>query len=353
LLPWKNADGTYSLREITLSTLKSTEEVRGLAAKVYVNPRFTSTGFEGKVARPRLTKSGDVYIPRDIESSLALVVYAQLEQLYFFEQSLGTLSQLRWPRQAGVEVKLDGPSTAAFNNAHYFPIPDVMGIVPFSLGKGVPMAVNQGIVAHEHFHAHFQSQVLKTMEVMPTLATSGMVVEKVRSRESSRSIRSLNEVVLRGWNEGLADFFGATYMGQADFFSASLPAQRELRALDEAPIRFMEGQALQDKAAEAPQADTDELLGLAYWQGTALARLLYRISQAPDTKFSQRELLALIMKRLQLLPAMINRDLNVKVMDFDQIVPVLLQGLTLSPTQCADIGSVMNRKLETIDACPK
>src|ERR1700724_2029681 len=77
LLPWRANDGKYSLREVTIETLSSPYELRGEAAEVYFQNALTDSGYEGSIARPHVTKSGDVYIPQDSESALAIAVYAQ------------------------------------------------------------------------------------------------------------------------------------------------------------------------------------------------------------------------------------------------------------------------------------
>ena len=347
LLPWSDAKGNYSLQEVTISTLTSGHAVKGQAAEVYAEPSFSESGFSGHIAEPRLTHSGHVYIPMDIESSLALTVYAQFERIYQFEQAIGTAGQLRWPRKIGVELNLTTNDGSDHNNAHYFTALDVIGILPYTL-DGVPFAVNQGIVAHEHFHAHFQSQVLSPLSAIAGLQVVsaledlfyGAISPAMNSGRDGQGPKFLNDIVLRGWNEGLADFFAGIYTGQADFFSGSMPKIAKARALDE-PLRPILPGADLEAAANAVGFDRSKLVGMAYGQGTAVARLLYRAANSGAE--TPRAFLIRTMNQLKEIPASVQDGYLSRVMDFDEVLPVLLDGFPLSHNLCADLQSTMTK----------
>src|SRR5262249_27237398 len=156
----------------------------------------------------------------------------------FFEQKLGVANQLSWPRRVGVEFRMSAPEGIAQNNAHYFTQLDVIGLLPYSL-PGVPFALNHGIVSHEHFHAHFQHEVMHALAqfaVSPLdslFCFEALGVKPTRPRPDSdpHSVPSLNSVVLRAWNEGLADLFATVYTGRSDFFVASFPEENQDRDL--------------------------------------------------------------------------------------------------------------------------
>ncbi|MGZ3721952.1 MAG: hypothetical protein ACXVA9_03415, partial [Bdellovibrionales bacterium] len=154
LLPWRDVNGKYELEEVTIETLASPTELRGEAAEVYSQGTFSSDGFKDSIARPRVTKSGDVYIPQDAESAIAIAVYAQFDRLFKYEKQQGSRGQLSWPRKVSIELNMRGSETSIHNNAHYFTALDAIGLMPYT-SSGVPVALNHGIVAHEHFHAHF------------------------------------------------------------------------------------------------------------------------------------------------------------------------------------------------------
>jgi hypothetical protein len=159
---WPNAAGQYVFTDVSLSTLPDPYELSGSAAKVYHQSGMTIAGFDGPVARPTLTSADGVCIPQNVESLMAVSVYAQFESLLRYESKLGTADMLPWPRKVGVAIDLLTPDGNGHNNAHYFSEGDSIAVLPYSLG-GLPLGLNQGVVAHEHFHAHFQRQVMDEM----------------------------------------------------------------------------------------------------------------------------------------------------------------------------------------------
>src|ERR1700722_16664500 len=75
LLPWQDDNGQYGMREVTIATLASPTELRGEAAEIYFQNDFGAAGFKGSIAQPHVTKSGDVYVPLDSDSAMAIAVY--------------------------------------------------------------------------------------------------------------------------------------------------------------------------------------------------------------------------------------------------------------------------------------
>jgi hypothetical protein len=359
LLPWPDASGNYTLQEITLTTLPSPYELKGDAAEVYYQSPFSADGYSSSIAKPHLTKSGDVYVPQDTESAQALAVYAQMERLYQFEQQLGTASQITWPRKIGVSLNLIGDPVNTTNNAAYYSSLDVVGLLPYTLSHKdtlclnqlcVPLAVNHGIVAHEHFHTHFQSQVMAAMSHDPdstislsvnslfaalSVAPPSSVPSQAPIASGDDSAHHVNNVVFRGWNEGLADLFAAIYTNQADFFSETLPRLTPFRALNGPLTEFWTGNDFVPKAqaqTNSNKMSSDQWVGIAYMQGTALSRVLYELayngSETP-TAFELR-----ILQRLRQLPAKFNDTFDQTRLDVDAILPVLLDGFPLNSATC-------------------
>lgn len=352
LLPWRDNDGKYSLREVTIETLASPYELRGEAAEVYFQSAFSDHGFEGQIARPHLTKSGDVYIPQDSESAMAVAVYAQFDSLFRYEQKQHTAFQIAWPRKVGLELNMTSPEGTAHNNAHYFTALDIIGLLPYT-SDGVPVALNHGIVAHEHFHAHFQREVINALHL-----PIGQVVSNFESlfyplfnlvpRKTPADVpdvsspRSMNNFVMRAWNEGLADLFAGIYTGQADFFTASLPQLASARQLDADIGPLWKGKDLARVFAQS-KTTVDQMLGLAYGQGTVMARLLYRLAysgvESPDA-FSKRILL-----RLPMIPLQVRNSYDTSVMDLEQIISILLDGYPVNSFVCANLQVILSKPL--------
>jgi hypothetical protein len=350
LLLWPDAQGHYALREVELDTLPSPYKVSGPAARIYFEGQFDDSGFHGSEAEPHLTGAGGVCVPQDTASSSALNAYAQYERLYQWEKLLGIAGQISWPRQVGLQTHLMGSPDDIENNAHYYGSMDATAFVPYTLGN-LPIGLNFGIVAHELFHAHFQSQVVAAMNrgLQERVSIESRirlqlpyepVVDDLSSNDGRTDI-GLNNYIVRGWNEGLADFFAYVYTDLPDFFVSSLPARAAERNLTGEPEVFPTAYVLKQKAFNAYR-NTDpirHLTGESYHLGTQLSRLLYHVAAVagePLPVFLHR-----IMERLDTLPARLLPDYTVSVLNFDDIVSQLLAGMTLNPAVCERLSRVV------------
>lgn len=340
LLLWPTASQSYSFQEVQLSTLVSPYELKGSAAEIFYQNSVSDQGFSGSPARPRLTRSGNVCVPMDTESSLALATYAHFENLQRFDQELNAAEQVSWPRKVGVDIHLRSPDGGIHNNAHYLSRADVTAVIPYSL-NGLNLALNPGVLAHEHFHAHFQSQVNRPLnESLEIVVGVKPSVEDIYSQEMN-SAGSLNKFVLRSWNEGIADLYGAIYSGRADFFTVSLPNLEDRRDLN-SPIGFFQaGNAL----SELPRGPGNPLskVETAYSQGALLARVLYRIAQTGE--LTPKKFMAHIMKRLEHIPSAVSTSFSKRVMNFDEILPIVLEGTVLSPSNCHTLEKAMTKAI--------
>lgn len=325
LLLWPSEDGTYRPQEVTLTTLNSPYEMKGSAAEVYYENAIGDSGFQGSIARPHLTRAGDVYVPRDAESAQAVAAYAHLEKIYLYEKELGLETQVSWPRRIGVAIRLTATGNiSTHNNAHYFSRFDSIAVLPFSPMNGVPIGMNLGIIAHEHFHAHYQRLVMQPM----TEALGD--VEKVEDLQLRTNFER-NNIVLRGWNEGLADFFASTFLRQDDFFFASLPSESPKRTLD-GPVLKMATADQYKSVLAAHIGPSLGLLNFAYQQGTFLARMLREVSERSGM---DRDLfLRQVMLNLSKLPSLIQDRYRREVLSFEEIVPVALEGLKVDKGIC-------------------
>lgn len=347
LLLWPDAGGAYSFQSVEIPSLGSPYRLKGSAAEIFFESGLDERGFQGAVAEPRLTRSGDLCVPQDVESALALEAYAQFDRLYHFEKELGSADQLSWPRKVGVQIHLLGDSADTHNNAHYYGDQDVITLVPYTL-SGLPIGANQGIVAHEHFHAHFQSQVIN-----PLRAGLGRAARPEDLRRSdARTAEGLNNFILRGWNEGLADFFATVYTGRDDFFRPSLPATN--RVLTGPLGRLLDARQMAAVAAQAYAGADDPrqlLTRLSYGEGTQLGRLMYRLAHAGSE--TPKAFLARVMRRLAELPAALLPDYRARVMDVDAIVPVLVRDFPVNAAACAALSQALSdeRMRKDFSAC--
>jgi hypothetical protein len=332
---WPDAQGHYTFQQIALLDLGSQYRLASQSATIYYENGLSDSSFEGAVAEPRLTNAGGACIPEDIASSLAVNVYAQFERLHRFELELGSASQLSWPRKVGVEIHLSGSPTDIANNAHYFGDQDVITIMPYTLNE-VPVALNQGIIAHEHFHAHFQSQVMAHLDL-------GVPLDLSESDLGTNS--GVNNFVLRGWNEGLADFFAAVYTGRPDSFDASVKAPARNLTGSLSPMMLgMDFANLARGATSHPEMDRMLLLTrTSYGEGSLLAKLLYRLAFSGG--LPPKVFLAHVMASLDKIPSLVSPIYGLEVMDFETIVPLLLRDFPVNDTACANLAMVLSKGL--------
>ncbi len=362
LLLWPTASKEFKFQEVHLSTLKSPYELKGSAAEIFFESRITDSGYEGSVARPRLTRSGGgVCVPMDAGSSMALTAYAHFEQLYYFDRQLKVDRQISWPRKVGVEIHLSSPEGETHNNAHYFSKADAIAVIPYTQ-DGLTLSLNPGVLAHEHFHSHFQAQVIAPLnsiiEVLMSveqLFYSGFgikpEVDDVNAG-NSQTTGGMNKFVIRSWNEGLADFYGAVFSDNRDFFSKSLSKLGPQRDLSGPIQNFRSGQDLINQFEMVPLNKRNAVgVSYSYHQGTMLARVLYRIALSgimPPT-----ELLKHILLKLPKFPAMISPAFSHHVMDFEDVLPSALEGITLNPAACETIKATVSKStlLRSFSSC--
>lgn len=348
-LPKFSTETGVRFEEVQLRTLGSPYRLKGAAAEIFYEGALSDAGYGGSVAEPRLIRgAGDVCVPADTGSMLSIAAYEIFERIFDFDRGIGVEGHLKWPRKVGVELHLRNPDGQTHNNAHYFGVADSIGILPYSL-DGVHLAFNPGILAHEHFHAHFQSQVLNPLNAVSEIISSGGGIKPTVDDLDNADLQSpsgLNRFVLRAWNEGLADFYACVFTGEPDFFTASNLDRVSERECNGPLTLFAPGAVLKPQiAATGPGQNVNirkEMVGIAYFQGTLAARLLYRIA-GPD-KAAQRQLLQHVMRQLHRVPLMVRPKLDRTIMDFEDIVPVLLDGAKLDTMDCVFLSLTLSKQ---------
>ncbi len=347
---WPGSNGTYDFKEIRLNTLQSPYELKGKVARIYFESGMNEiTGFSSPVARPRFTRANGLCVATDVNSALAVSAYAQMEKLYEFDQKLGIAGHIPWPRKIGIQIHVRGERGLSNNNAHYFSYQDVIGFVPYTL-NGLPTGVNQGVFAHEHFHAHFQHQVYNRLkENLPQefflakhfhpIRSLKPQPEDVKRADITRPM-GLNSFILRAWNEGLADFYAAVFTGRPDFVDLSLPYLSGRRDLSGPLGRLVSGIHFR-KQIEPGFGRVLDPVQIAYEQGTVLARLFYRL--AHHGMLGPQEFLMQVLSRLPYVASEIAPVFDREVMDFDRVVPILLQGIELDSEACGTLSVTVSR----------
>jgi len=236
--------GAYSLQEVLLQGVSSLYELNGEFARFYVYPAVTANRLQGSQPKTRFLKSGELYVAQDELSQQMAVIYNHLQRLASLDNELGAAGVNTWPRDVGMAVRYRRNNGFDTNNAFYDGNLDAMLVVPYTQDN-LPIAVNAGIMAHEHFHSLYFKLVEKNLfdtDVKPlhgqkvrtaVLGTSivggGTNIAKVEPIDSYAE--KYHKLYSRGLNEGLADYWAWVYTGDPDFLQRSLPSEQKDRTL--------------------------------------------------------------------------------------------------------------------------
>lgn len=272
LLPWPDQQGEYHLREVVLHTIRYADELQGEAATIYVKAGLKDGKFQGEVARPRLIKkSARKYLAADYESAVAIAVYAHFERFLEWDRRLGIASDLVWPRQVGVEMNMRTETgDREHNNARYAGKYDITLVSP-SMVDGLPLGLNGGILAHEHFHAHFQARVIRPLQnAWPGAA---------RDKEGEET-RDNNVYLVRAWNEGLADYWGYLYSQDPRFMTKTFVGNSNVRQLDEGASRLPDLVEFRERMAGKLRGECQKPSCQVYRVGTRVARTMKQLTDS-------------------------------------------------------------------------
>jgi hypothetical protein len=242
-IPVPAADGTYSLQVVELLGLDNLWEMSGQYAQFYLSPSVKNGRLKGHAPHTRFIKSNDLYIAADSLSLQLATVYAHTQKLAALDTELGAVGVNKWPRDIGVAVRIAG---GVQNNAFYDGDTDSMLFVP-NTDENLPIAVNAGILAHEHFHSLFYKLVTiplnavgKNPQKISNTAHSHKEMYEFFNLPQFKEIaddKTISEqtayhiLLMRALNEGLADFWGWLYTGDTDFISHSIPSEKSKRSL--------------------------------------------------------------------------------------------------------------------------
>lgn len=236
-------------------------------------------------------------------------IYYHMQQLADFDKIIGAGEVNHWPRSVGLDTQIvDTANGVRRNNAFYNGQTDSMMFVPFT-ADALPIAMNAGIIAHEHFHSLFFKLVIKPASQSKKISTTvasihAEEIEPVKETafkmgaprviSDKERAQIFNETFLRGINEGLADFWGWAYTDDPEFMRWSLPQFQGERTLQlkDSQVGFYETEVnISGKILEMVQM-TDEprnaLVNYSYQVGTPYARFLKQLSvlQAESKKIS-------------------------------------------------------------------
>ena len=261
-------DQGYHLKVVELSTLKSISQAKGSAAEFIIQPRYRNGQIRGLPMNLQTIKSSDgVYIAKNSDSLQALTLYTHFERLKKLDQKLGLAKLNPGPRKVIVQALFQRGASTEPNNAFYSSDLDAILFSKFT-SESLPLMANGGVVAHEHFHSLFQ-KIMNEGTPLP-LSMSPHLEEEDLEVDSSLSARQQYDLVLlRAFNEGLADIWGWAYSGDLDFVGRSVPRYKAERSLGKDLIEFSSGEVIR---GEMDRLSKDSYNLLSYRLGTEIAR---------------------------------------------------------------------------------
>lgn len=233
-IPIQDSAETYNLKTVSLLGIRDLKNVSGDFVKFFFSPGSNGTELTGKGPLAQFAKAGSVYIPTDFMSVQMATIYYHMQNLAAFDDKIGANGVNTWPRAVGLETIVKEEDRYKKNNAFYDGQSDAMLFVPFTRDD-LPIAVNAGIIAHEHFHSLFYKLVLKSAVKNNKVLTNAASIHDAPKLELARATKMqnqndalvekaqlFNEAYLRGVNEGIADFWGWAYTEDVNFMKWSL-----------------------------------------------------------------------------------------------------------------------------------
>ncbi len=396
-LPWPDGSGSYRLQDVSLSTFHSPERLEGDAAQIIVDPRVSGRGVVGEEPIGRWVRENGKMIPADFVTLQGAVIYAHTEKLVDIDKALGVASSFKGRSRIGLLARLSETpfSPIIFNNAIFDGRIDTLFFVPFD-GKDLPIAFNAGIIAHEHFHRLFNATVIQSVqrelstrmrpdEVLEQLgidgahydhhrcagaqalsvgATSGDFAENLSKQavpgqnpeEDTMIPRKIwNQTLLRGLNEGLADYWGWAYAQDESFVGRSLgKTENENRRLDRQVFGFPTRLAFRNSLITVTRFGAPTLksetgrISSAYRLGTEYARVLRGLadaSSASHVRWSLSQAFPLIAATLA--QSWERRNLEPE----ELLVPIVDQIFKASPVAPGIVGSSLSpEKIQSVCA---
>ncbi len=239
----------YSLKivemdaQIDVSNLRTKEFTFLKGMKIYQDEfskaALSSTSFEMLREKLRTEFAGEainvsslldegIYRSEDTESLLLLSAFYHLEQITAFSKKIGLMKP-----EAALNVGFLGqiypnknePALNLKDNAIYLGAADTLILLPVTTKDGLPLAINEGVLAHEFHHRIFFEKVWLNNN-NPSLWTF------FQSRYASGELKRWQNL-LSALDEGLADVFAVAYSKHPAYLKLSLSQEKSRRALQQ------------------------------------------------------------------------------------------------------------------------
>lgn len=233
-VPWYH-EGQYKLQWVELFSIRSFQPLQSTYVNIYQTPTVRNGRIRGTVPVLRLSRVSEKhYVPLDMQSAEMISITAHFERLAEFDKKIGVFEVTRWPVDVGIAVKyLSREGEVETNNAIYEGNLDALLIVPYNRAE-MPLSINGGVLAHEHFHAIFQRLVLNPISEK-IAALKNLSAHKLAPFHEAFGVKPIeftpqptdvnyqyHSTLIRGINEGMADYWSWLYLQDSGFVKRSL-----------------------------------------------------------------------------------------------------------------------------------
>lgn len=353
-IPWPQGRGHYVPTVVTLNTVSDLQSMSGSVADTRVEPGLGDNDLVGAKFSGRFMRDANgFYVPLD-QSLQAATVYAHLEHLNQLDQQLGIAQLGQWPRHVGLQARVTtGAARDRLNNAFYIGSANALILLPFvpvhTQPAPTPFSINAGVLAHEHFHSIFEFLVMRRglMLVMGPQAIAPTESLPGPPRTSlNESTEMVNDYVIRGLNEGLADVWGWIYSGDPEFFSASdFDGRTRGRELDLRASNGFTSTTDVQLIVHHLKAVHDDSMDFAYQMGSQISRVLFQVYSAMHPEQlahedmqngvqSRLEFARLILKALPDLGDLLKQNYHTQVLNMEALAKPMAAILPADPEIC-------------------
>lgn len=279
----------YQLGVVKLNTIENFRFLKGSAVQFLTETDVSLNKNQKKKLHGQnpqiqyIRRSDGVFVPTDFISLQLVTLYAAFEKLKTVDEQLGLGGVLKWPRQAAVQAMVledksaDTEKNLAMDMKKVTPSSledtalfsselDAYIFVPYTL-DGLPLMVNQGVVAHEHFHALFDKLFIEKNQVQ----LKANKEKTVKAQRVQPGLITGEELMIRAMNEGLADFWSYLIVGDPLFVGRSLESHSAARDLNAKMLENIPSDGDMDLIFMHAE-DRNEQLSIAYYYGSQFAK---------------------------------------------------------------------------------
>lgn len=316
-IPQLQKDGTYRMEVVELKTLESVKKIGSSKIQLSVDPQFFNDGtLDAKKPEAQFIVNEDgVIIPTSTDTSQMFSIYKVMEDIYFFDKSIGADKLLTYPRNVSLQTR-STKNVNPLNRVSYKSFFDRIVIFKYVGGK-IPLSINSGVLSHEHFHAIF-SNLLKPIE--NTLGkTKKDSIEIIDSEIISKNLQQTvgyNFLILKALDEGMADFWAALQTGLENPYLASFESKDKMHERSVlAVVNEMDEQAALENIFDFSDYQQEEKFsanknrpthGSVYSKGTMYSNLLKSLSEKivsekePSAKLNHGQWIVESLKKLEM-----------------------------------------------------